>query len=365
MKMVEDVDLEMESDGDEASSGYEEMSDVDSDEELQKALASGKIKPGSLVVMKSGEVGEKEKPRAINNVAMLKLKLEQIKYPKKLAWLERLDVVNEEAPLAPEIALQLDEHKGKRSREIKMINNQRKKKSVAAAQPKLKSVEEDPVHNDFVREMSFYRQAQQAVLTCLPRLKEMGVPTKRPDDYFAEMAKSDSHMQKVAQVLLKKQTSTERAEKVRKLREQKKFAKQTQVHVLQERQKAKKDMLENIKKIRKGQKNNLDFLDEKKQSGKGKRDAGRGTEKRVNRRRLIKNDKYGYGGKKKGAKWNTRDSLDTFDDGSGGKGGRGKGGRGGSGPGMRKGRPGLGGGKSGPSKRPGKQNRQKMKAKGK
>lgn len=52
--------------------------------------------------------------------------------------------------------------------------------------------------NEFKRETNFHRQAQSAVLEGLTRLKALGIPTKRPDDYFAEMAKSDSHMQKVS-----------------------------------------------------------------------------------------------------------------------------------------------------------------------
>lgn len=45
--------------------------------------------------------------------------------------------------------------------------------------------------------MNFHRQAQAAVLEGIPRLHNLGVKTKRPDDYFAQMAKSDEHMQKV------------------------------------------------------------------------------------------------------------------------------------------------------------------------
>lgn len=52
--------------------------------------------------------------------------------------------------------------------------------------------------NEFKRETNFHRQAQAAVLEGLARLKAIGVVTKRPEDYFAEMAKSDSHMQKVS-----------------------------------------------------------------------------------------------------------------------------------------------------------------------
>ena len=58
-------------------------------------------------------------------------------------------------------------------------------------------ISDDPVHNDFKRELLFYRQAQSAVLEALPRLKSMKIPTKRPQDYFAQMAKTDEHMQKV------------------------------------------------------------------------------------------------------------------------------------------------------------------------
>ncbi|CAL8143826.1 unnamed protein product [Orchesella dallaii] len=362
MKMVEDEEAFQ-------SSDEEEMDEV-SDGELQAAFARGDLKPGLVVMQKPGTQSKEKKPIVINNIPLMELKLEQMKLPKKLGWVERLDIVNGLAPLAPEIALQVDEHKSKREREIKFINTQKsKKKSLASSQPSLRSVDEDPVHNDFIREMNFYRQAQEAILKCLPRLKELGVPTKRPDDYFAEMAKTDNHMQKVAKVLNKKQIATERAEKVRKIREQKKYSKQTQVHVLQERQKAKKELNESVKKYRKGQKNALDFLDEKKgrQNPAGK---GKGDKPRVNRRRMIKNEKYGaQSGNKKGSKWNTRESLDNFDGGfGGGKKGRGgnpkgKGGMGRGKPGMGRGKPGMGNKRpGGGGSRPGKSTRQKNKA---
>ncbi|KAF7202293.1 putative rRNA-processing protein EBP2 [Nothobranchius furzeri] len=53
--------------------------------------------------------------------------------------------------------------------------------------------------DDFQREMFFYRQAQATVLNALPLLNQHDIATKRPDDYFAEMAKSDQHMQKVSE----------------------------------------------------------------------------------------------------------------------------------------------------------------------
>lgn len=42
-----------------------------------------------------------------------------------------------------------------------------------------------------------YCQAQIAAKEALSRLRDLGIPTERPDDYFAEMVKTDVHMQKV------------------------------------------------------------------------------------------------------------------------------------------------------------------------
>ena len=109
----------------------------------------------------------------------------------------------------------------------------------------------------------FYRQAQAAVLEAIPRLHSLGVKTKRPDDYFAQMVKSDDHMNKIRAKLLSKEQGQQRAEKMAKLRELKKFGKKVQIEVQQKRQKQKKDMMDEMKKVRKGHGGNLDFLDEK------------------------------------------------------------------------------------------------------
>ena len=85
---------------------------------------------------------------------------------------------------------------------------------------------------------------------------------KRPDDYFAQMMKSDDHMQKIRTKLAQKQEEEERVQKVRKLRELKKFGKQVQVEVQQKRHKEKREMMEQVKQFRKGKSDKIDFLDE-------------------------------------------------------------------------------------------------------
>ena len=133
----------------------------------------------------------------------------------------------------------------------------------------------------------------------------MNIPTKRPEDYFAQMAKTDDHMQKIRQKLLSKQQVQEKVEKIKKLRELKKYGKKVQVEVQQNRLKEKKQLMENVKQFRKGKSDNLDFLENT--PGKGGKDA-KPSEKRVNGKRKFKDEKFGFGGKKRGAKRNTKDS---------------------------------------------------------
>ena len=54
---------------------------------------------------------------------------------------------------------------------------------------------------------------------------------------------------KVRQKLVEKQMTEERLEKVRKLREMKKFGKKVQIEVQQKREKEKRDMLEEVRAI--------------------------------------------------------------------------------------------------------------------
>merc|ERR1711915_803385 len=104
-----------------------------------------------------------------------------------------------------------------------------------------------------------------------PRLQSMNIRTRRPEDYFAQMAKSDNHMNKIRAKLLEKEQGQQRAEKIAKLRELKKFGKKVQIEVQQKRQKEKKDMMDEMKKIRKGQGGNLDFLEEGGHGGGAKK----------------------------------------------------------------------------------------------
>jgi len=305
-------DDEMNDSGD--GSGY------DTDEELKEAFAAGLIKPGLNFM------GEGPQPKvAENNVAGMKQKIAELQ--QSVPWIETLDLVNSPAPLAPELAMKEDVHSKEREKKLK-------------ADKANVNIDEDTVHNDFKREMMFYRQAQAAVLEAVPRLHSLNIKTKRPEDYFAQMAKSDDHMNKIRAKLLSKEQGQQRAEKVAKLRELKKFGKKVQIEVQQKRQKAKKDMMDEMKKIRKGQGGNLEFLENESGQNKKKNMA----------KKNFKDKKFGFGGKKRGSKKNDKQSFNDvpnfkpFNKGGSSKGPTKK----------------LGKGKM---KRPGKDKRQRLKSK--
>lgn len=220
----------------------------------------------------------------------------------ELPWVERLDMTNDLAPLAPELSIQIERHEQKRENMFKG------NKKIPYVMP-----EADPVLNDFKREIIFYRQAQTAVRDGVAKLKELGIPTKRPDDYFAEMAKSDDHMQKIRKHLVAKQEGQQKSERIRQLREQRKMSKVIQREVLEKKQADKTKMLKDLKAYRKGKLKNLDFLeDDKKKGGGGNKRNPRNQQ--PNKNRQEKNKKFGFGGKKKGIKRNTKDSAGDLKD---------------------------------------------------
>lgn len=69
--------------------------------QLQEAFAKGLLKPGL------NEEIEKVQKKYVNNVADLKAKLKEFEL--KLPWVETLELVNSVAPMAPDVALQMQQ----------------------------------------------------------------------------------------------------------------------------------------------------------------------------------------------------------------------------------------------------------------
>ncbi|KIK69825.1 hypothetical protein GYMLUDRAFT_236298 [Collybiopsis luxurians FD-317 M1] len=208
------------------------------------------------------------------------------------------------------------------------------------------------VNDDLNRELAFYKQAlhsathaRQLVAKSYPNF-----PWTRPNDYFAEMVKSDVHMERIRQRLLDEKAMIKKSEDKRKEREGKKFGKQVQIEKIKERERGKKEMEERLKGLKRKRKDMLEkpdgnddafdvAVEDAVSDRPSKRGRGGPAPSRQNR-----DKKYGFGGAGRRSKQNTRSSTDDFDVGSR----KGAGGRGGF-----RGR----GGAKGVPKRPGKSKR--------
>ena len=110
------------------------------------------------------------------------------------------------------------------------------------------------INDDLARETSFYERALASAEVAVSKLKALGVSVRRPDDFYAEMVKSDEHMKRVRAELIFEQTSMETKDERRKAREQKRYGKQVQAEKLKERTLQKKDSIKSLDKWRKQRK---------------------------------------------------------------------------------------------------------------
>ncbi|CAE7020623.1 hypothetical protein P3342_004468 [Pyrenophora teres f. teres] len=178
-------------------------------------------------------------------------------------------------------------------------------------------VEIDDVEDDLNRELAFYKQCLSSVKDARKKLKKEGVSFSRPADYFAEMVKSDEHMGKIKQKLIDAAAGKKAAAEARKQRDLKKFGKQVQVAKLQERAKEKRDTIEKISTLKRKRQgaditatNEEDLFDVAATADDSKSDRrGRGSDgKAFNAKRQKKDQKYGFGGKKRFGKSNDAQS---------------------------------------------------------
>ncbi|KAJ2521049.1 RRNA processing protein [Coemansia sp. RSA 1939] len=176
--------------------------------------------------------------------------------------------------------------------------------------------------DDLDRELKFYQQALEAVTRAKVNIKEAGIPFSRPDDYFAEMVKSDSQMARIRQKLLDQQKSIQNSEEAKKQRQLRKYGKQIQQEKIKEREDKKKAALDKIAAVKKrlrnantGDDDDFDIdvnSDDEVKPGSGFVGKSKNGRPLPNKKRQIKNAKFGFGGKKRGLKKNTAASTDDM-----------------------------------------------------
>ncbi|KAJ8657399.1 hypothetical protein O0I10_006955 [Lichtheimia ornata] len=241
----------------EESEDDQEDEDEESEEELEEELVDQTQRP------------KREKRQPINNEAELQRLTEEIKL-KNLPWIETLTVTSSE-PLVIE-----------------------------------------DIKDDMARELAFYQQALEAAQIARDKIIDAGVPFSRPDDYFAEMIKSDEHMAKIRQRLVNEDARVKAAEDAKLQRKLKKFGKKVQVERQLQRQKEKSETLEKIKLLKRKRKDgggdlttndDFDIALESATTPNKKQKTGGKMEK--SKKRQSKDAKYGMGGRKRNKKSNT------------------------------------------------------------
>lgn len=123
--------------------------------------------------------------------------------------------------------------------------------------------------DDPKREEVFIQHALLSVMRGITMLEKANVPWKRPADYYAEMYKNDTQMEKIRGSIVESKKKIQEIAHRRAMKDQKKFGKEVQAEVLRQRAKHKREMLDKVSEWRKKNKGNSgredldDVLDEK------------------------------------------------------------------------------------------------------
>jgi len=176
------------------------------------------------------------------------------------------------------------------------------------------------MHNDLQRESIFYSVTLAGVKIGIEKMLEYNIPIYRPNDYYCEMIKPDEHMKKIREKLMieKKRINTVNQRKITK--EQRKIQKSIQTERVKEKSQIKKRAKIEAEKYQKMsnrdtsrsnddikiQRSTLPIVDKTLRDNSMKKHEKQN--KRINHKREYKNQKYGFGGKKKHIKDNTAES---------------------------------------------------------
>lgn len=131
--------------------------------------------------------------------------------------------------------------------------------SLVSLLPALATSVPDP-NDDLTRELEFYRIAQDAAVSARELLLEAGIPFSRPNDYFAEMVKTDEHMGKVRKKMYDEAAAKKASSEAKAQRQAKKFGKQVQRAKEEERARTRRETLDKIKDLKRSKFTHLILL---------------------------------------------------------------------------------------------------------
>lgn len=261
----EEEDEEMDNAAEEEAYSDQEggQSEEESDEESSK-----EEDPVGNTKMKQLRANNAKNSKALSVVAA-----EMIAAHAKLPWAERFDII-------PETPLPFGENGDPDSNPL-------------------------DVHDDLKREVAFYKMALEGVHEARKQCKKANVPFSRPDDFFAEMVKTDDHMAKVKDRLIFENKKMEAVAQRKANREQKLRAKESHANKLAEKARRKKEHFQQVEEWANSVARNRggalqDNVDEMY--------LNRGP----NKKRQASDRKFGFGGKRGRFKQNDRASMNDM-----------------------------------------------------
>ncbi|CAB9505401.1 processing protein EBP2 [Seminavis robusta] len=168
------------------------------------------------------------------------------------------------------------------------------------------------IHDDLNREVAFYDVALEAVQLARTKCKQAGIPFARPDDFFAEMVKTDDHMARVKDRLIFENKKIEAVAQRKSNKEQKLRSKEAHSNKIAEKARRKKDNMNFVDDWAKGAASNRGgkYNDQDDQvylrKMQGRDNNG------PNKKRMAANKKYGFGGKRGRFKQNDPKSMNDM-----------------------------------------------------
>eukprot|EP00533_Pseudo-nitzschia_delicatissima_P005632 CAMPEP_0116099056 /NCGR_PEP_ID=MMETSP0327-20121206/11561_1 /TAXON_ID=44447 /ORGANISM="Pseudo-nitzschia delicatissima, Strain B596" /LENGTH=432 /DNA_ID=CAMNT_0003590901 /DNA_START=251 /DNA_END=1549 /DNA_ORIENTATION=+ len=166
------------------------------------------------------------------------------------------------------------------------------------------------IHDDLKREVAFYNSALEAVNEARPKLEEANIPFTRPDDFFAEMIKTDDHMANVKDRLIFENKKIEAVAQRKSNKEQKLRAKESHANRLAEKSKRKRDHFQELDDWASSAAKNRGgaLRDDVDDYFLNNRYNGTGPGKK----RMNADKKFGFGGKNGRFKQNDRKSMNDM-----------------------------------------------------
>lgn len=165
------------------------------------------------------------------------------------------------------------------------------------------------------------RQALETVVSARKIIIAAKIPFSRPEGYFCEMIKTEEQMSNINKKKAEEKAAMKVAEDARKQRLNRKFGKKVQLERELEKQQRRSEDMKKLNKLRKRpQKQNDEFeidVEEEVEGNYSHSTSKRSKlgEKHVSKKRQARDEKYGFGGRKRGLKKNDKESAnrDDFD----------------------------------------------------